>query len=345
MTDPFGTLDGKAVHLVTLTSDAGLRLRLTTLGARLVELWVPDRTGTVADVVLGHDRLDDYLTQGGYLGATCGRVANRIAQGQFWLDGVKHQVQRNEGDNQLHGGPHGWDRALWDIASKSDRHVTFAHHSPDGDMGFPGTVQAQCTYRIDGLRLSVEMTATTDTTTVVNMVHHSYFNLAGQGAGSVMDHQLQIVANHYLPVDAANIPTGAILPVADTAFDFRTPRPSRHSLPGSAGFDHCFCLSAPLTLDTGLNCPTLLRPCARLTDPSSGRSLAVWTNQPGVQVYTGAHLAGTPGKAGAVYNRFAGVALETQGFPDSPNHPQFPSVRLDSGQVYRHLMVMDFTPV
>jgi aldose 1-epimerase len=338
--DSFGDIDSQTVHSVTLTGNGGLSLTLLTLGARLAQLWVPDRAGRLADVVLGHDTLQDYRTQGGYLGATCGRYANRIAGARFPLDGAQVQLAPNEGANQLHGGPRGFDAAIWAIADHSAAHVTFTHTSPTGDMGFPGTVQTTCTYRLDGPRLLIEMTATTDAPTIVNLAHHSYFNLAGQGAGDVMGHGLHLAARHYLPVDAENIPTGAILPVAGTAFDFTTPRPIGQALPGPGGFDHCFCLSDPLSETDG----HLLRPCATLSDEASGRRLRLSTNAVGLQVYTGAHFAGTPGKAGAAYHRFAGVALETQAFPDAPNHPQFPSPRLDPGQIYRHLMLCDFTP-
>ena len=338
--DSFGDIDGHPVHSLTLTGDSGLRLTLLTLGARLAQLWVPDRAGALADVVLGHDTLQDYRTQGGYLGATCGRFANRIAGAQFPLDGAQVQLDRNEGANQLHGGTHGFDAALWAIAEHSATHAIFTHTSPAGDMGFPGTLHATCTYRLDGPRVLIQMTATTDAPTLVNLAHHSYFNLAGQGAGDVMGHSLQIAARHYLPVDAANIPTGAVLPVAGTDFDFTQARPIGQALPGPGGFDHCFCLCDPLAAIDG----HLLRPCATLADPASGRRLRLSTNAVGLQVYTGAHFAGSPGKAGAAYHRFAGVALETQGFPDAPNHPHFPSSRLDPGQTYRHLMLCDFTP-
>jgi aldose 1-epimerase len=325
---------------IILTGTAGLHAALSPRGARLIRLWAPDHYGTLADIVLGHDRPEDYYSNHGYLGATCGRFANRIAGARFMLDGVEVRLAANEGKNQLHGGPQGFDAAVWQIAHHSDTKVTFTHASPAGDMGYPGAVQARCTYRLDGLCLWIEMTATTDAPTVVNLAHHSYFNLAGQGSGDVLEHDLRIAAQHYLPVDAANIPTGAVLPVAGTPFDFTAPRPVGAALPGQGGFDHCFCLSDPLALDHG----EALRPAAVLIEPASGRCLRLATNQPGLQVYTGAHFDGTPGKDGARYARFAGVALETQGFPDSPNRPQFPQARLDPGQTYRHLMRLDLTP-
>lgn len=330
-----GKIDGADVQMATLEA-GGLRVALLTWGARLAELWVPDRNGILADIVLGHDSADDWQTHGTYVGATCGRYANRIAGGAFTLDGATVQLDRNEGANTLHGGAQGFDRRHWSIASHSDTHVTFATTSPDGEMGFPGTLQARTTYRIDGPALTIEMTATTDTPTMVNLVNHAYFNLDGQGAGDIMGHHLQVEATHYLPVDDQKIPTGEILTVAGTAFDFRQPRLIGAMLPGPGGFDHNLCLSASLGADG-------LRPCLTATDPASGRRMRLSTTEPGVQLYTGAHFDG-PGKQGTHYPRFAGFAVETQRFPNAPNTPHFPSARLDPGQTYRHAMLLDFTP-
>ncbi|MBN8629355.1 MAG: galactose mutarotase [Rhodobacterales bacterium] len=330
-----GRIGGTDVHQATLEAN-GLRVVLLSWGARLAELWVPDSKGNLADIVLGHDNPQDWQTHGTYLGATCGRYANRIAGGRFQLDGRTVQLDRNEGANALHGGPHGFDRKHWQIADHSDTHVTFATTSPDGEMGYPGTLHAQTTYRIDGSGLTIEMTATTDAPTMVNLVNHAYFNLAGQGSGDVMGQHLQIEASHYLPVDSQLIPTGEVLTVAGTAFDFRETRPIGASLPGPNAFDHNLCLSAP----TG---PDGLRPCLTATDPASGRRMKLSTTEAGVQLYTGVHFDG-PGKQGARYSRFAGFATETQRFPDSPNRPQFPSARLTPGDTYRHTMRFDFTP-
>lgn len=332
---PIGQIGGHEVRAVTLEA-GGLRARLFTWGARLAELWVPDAKGTLADIVLGCDSLPDWQTHGTYLGATCGRYANRIAEGRFTLDGRAVQVDQNEGATHLHGGRAGFDLKHWVIDSHSDTHVTFATTSPAGEMGYPGHLTARTTYRIDGA-LWIEMEATTTAPTVVNLVNHAYFNLAGQGAGDVMGQHLRVEAGHYLPVDAQLIPTGEVRAVADTAFDFRALRPIGAALPGPGGFDHNLCLSAP----TG---PDGLRPCLEATDPASGRRMRLSTTEPGVQLYTGAHFDETPGKAGARYPRFAGFAAETQRFPDSPNRPQFPPARLDPGQTYRHLMRFDFTP-
>lgn len=331
-----GQIGGHEVRAVTLEV-GGLRARLLTWGARLAELWVPDAKGALADIVLGCDSLADWQTHGTYVGATCGRYANRIAGGRFTLDGRAVQVDRNEGTNHLHGGRAGFDLKHWEIAEHSDRHVTFSTTSPDGEMGYPGTLTAQATYRIEGTALTITMQAETDAPTVVNLVNHAYFNLAGQGAGDVMGQHLHVEAGHYLPVDAQLIPTGEILSVTETAFDFRQPRPIGAALPGPGGFDHNLCLSAPPG-------PDGLRPCLEATDPASGRRMRLWTSEPGVQLYTGAHFDGTPGKSGARYPRFAGFAAETQRFPDSPNRPQFPPARLDPGQTYRHVMRFDFAP-
>jgi aldose 1-epimerase len=330
-----GQIGGVDVQAVTLES-GGLRAKLLNFGARLAELWVPDAKGQLADVVLGQDDLEGWLAHGAYVGATCGRYANRIAGGRFSLNGRVVQVDQNEGAQALHGGAAGFDLKVWQIASHSAAHVTFATTSPDGEMGFPGTVQAQVTYRITALGLMIEMGATTDAPTVVNLVNHAYFNLAGQGAGDVMRQHLQVAAGHYLPVDARLIPTGEVRAVAGTAFDFRTLRPIGQMLPGQGGFDHNFCLSAPADA-------TGLRPCLQAHDPASGRQMRVATTEPGVQIYTGAHFNGGPGKAGARYPRFAGFAVETQRFPDTPNHPHFPSARLDPGQTYRHQMQFSFS--
>jgi aldose 1-epimerase len=332
-----GQIGGTDVRSATLSGPAGLRVVLLTYGARLAQLWVPDRAGVLADIVLGHDTLEDWETQGGYLGATCGRYSNRIADGRFLLDGHPVQVDQNEGAQHLHGGLHGFDRKHWQIDSHSDVHVTFSTTSAAGEMGYPGALAAKVTYRIEGLGLEIEMTAETDAPTVVNMVNHAYFNMAGQGSGDVLSQNLQIDAGFYLPVDDRLIPTGEVLSVTGTSFDFRSPRPIGAMLPVADGFDHNLCLSAPVDGNG-------LRPCLEAVDPASGRGMRLATSEPGVQLYTGAHFEDTPGKAGARYPRFAGFAAETQRFPDSPNQPHFPSARLQPGQTYLHRMQFDFTP-
>ena len=330
-----GQIDGFDVHEVSISCASGLCARILTYGARLAELWVPDARGALADVVLGHESLSDWQTHGTYVGAICGRFANRIAGGRFELDGQTHQLDRNEGDNTLHGGSRGFDRHIWRVVQTSATEVTLATTSPHGEMGFPGTVEARVTYRMGAAGLDIVMQAETDRPTVVNMVNHAYFNLAGQGNGDVMGHVLRIDAGHYLPVDDGLIPTGEMRPVAGTAFDFRERRTIGAALPNASGFDHNFCLAAPLDAKG-------MRPCLVVVDPGSGRRMRIATSEPGVQLYTGAHFNGGPGKQGARYPRFAGFAAETQRFPDSPNRPQFASARLNPGETYRHVMRIDF---
>lgn len=332
-----GQLDGQDVHQVTLAGDRGLRAEILTYGARLAELWVPDRSGALADIVLGFESLADWVKHGTYVGATCGRYSNRIAAGQFNLDGRTIQVDRNEGQQHLHGGRSGLDTKHWQIEDHSDTHATLVTSSPDGEMGYPGTMTARVTYRVEGLGLRIEMQAQTDAPTVVNVVNHAYFNMAGHGSGDILGQELQIDAGFYLPVDDRLIPTGEVRLVANSPYDFRKPRPIGTTMPEPGGFDHNLCLSSP-TNAAGL------RSCLQATDAASGRRMQLSTTEPGVQLYTGAHFDRTPGKAGATYPRFAGFAAETQRFPNSPNTPHFPSARLDAGQTYRHTMQFDFTP-
>ncbi|HMS93629.1 MAG TPA: aldose epimerase family protein [Tabrizicola sp.] len=332
----------RSLRPLTISRPGGIRLDLLALGARITGLWVPNGSGGYVDVVLGHDRLEDYLIHAGHIGTTCGRYANRIAQARFRLDDREIRLDRNHGAHTLHGGSEGFDRKIWEVESQSSEQVNLTLVSPDGDMGFPGDLRVSCRYRlVSDHALMIEMTARTNATTVVNLANHAYFNLAGQGTGEVLDHQLRLYADHYTPVDSGLIPTGEIRSVADTPFDFRQPRVIRASMPGPEGLDNNFCLSAPTESRHG----EALRPAAELLDPLSKRRLKVWTNEIGLQVYTGGHFDGSqPGKGGTRYGRFAGIALETQKFPDSPNRSKFPSARLDPGQLYRHLVVYDFSP-
>ncbi len=338
---PFGSANGAPVSLHTIRGPKGLRAAITPFGARLVQLWVPDPAGTLADIVLGHDTAQDYLDHPTYFGATCGRYANRIAGGQFVLDGADFQLDQNEGSNHLHGGHAGFDKMHWQIADLGPAHITLTATSADRDMGYPGLCAMTTTYRFtDTGTLTIDMSATTTRPTVINMVNHAYFNLAGHGAGSVLGHHLQVSAGHYTPVGPGLLTTGEILSVAETPFDFRTDRTLSAAMgqdPALAGsYDHNWCLSDPLDGDG-------LRPCARLKDPASGRSLTLRTNQPGVQIYASGQMhRAFPGKEGRAYHRFAGLTLETQVFPGSPNHPHFPAARLDPGQTYAHRMAFTF---
>jgi aldose 1-epimerase len=332
-----GQLDGNDVHRITLVGDRGLRTEILSYGARLAELWVPDRSDALADIVLGFDALNDWKDKGIYVGATCGRYSNRIAGGRFDLDGRTIWVDCNEGQHHLHGGRSGLDTKHWQVADHSDSHATLFTSLRDGEMGYPGAMTVRVTYRVEGLGLHIEMEAQADAPTVVNLVNHAYFNLAGHSSGNVLGQELQIDAGFYLPVDDQLIPTGEVRLVDNTPFDFRKARSIGAEMPGSTGFDHNLCLSSA-TDATGL------RSCLVATDPASGRQLKLSTTEPGVQLYTGAHFDATAGKAGAQYPRFAGFAAETQRFPNSPNTPHFPSARLEPGQTYRHIMQFDFTP-
>lgn len=340
--DHYGDIDGQPVQRITLGRAQGPRLRVITYGARLTELWVPDSAGEAADIVLGHDDLAGYVASRSYLGATCGRYANRIAGAQFTLDGRTVTLDANEGSGHLHGGRGGFDRKIWEIAEATDRAVTLTAVSPDGEMGYPGRLALTTRYALDDAdRLWITMEATTDAPTVVNMVNHSYFNMAGHGSGSVMGQHLTLGATQYTPVDAALIPTGEILAVTGTPFDFTTPRAIGAALPSDQGFDHNLCLTGAVEAHWG----ALLRFCAVALDPVSGRQMQVWTTEPGVQFYTGGSLEDAgPGKGGAQIAAFSGFTLETQTFPDTPNRPQFPQAQLNPGGRYCHRMAFDFTP-
>ena len=299
----------------------------TDLGARLLELHVPDAHGTLADVVLGRPSLAE--VDEAYMGATVGRCANRIRDGRVEVDGVPIRLSRNEGDNHLHGGSRGFDRMIWSAAEEGDA-VVFSRISPAGEEGYPGALAVSVTYRLVGTSLSVDVRATTDAPTIVNVVHHSYVNLGGHDAGTVADHVLLVRGSAYLPVDGALLPTGEIRAVAGTPFDFRTPAPI-----GGTGVDvdHTWVLDGAGT-----------REVAVLVDPASGRRMSVSTDQPGLQVYAGGHLGGLTAKGGAgTYRAGAGVALEAQHFPDTPNHRHFPSIALRPGETYASTVRFDFT--
>lgn len=338
----FDTHEGRPVGGFTLSA-GGLEATLIAHGARLVRMLVPGREGTRADVVLGFDRLADYLASDAYFGATCGRYGNRIGGAAFTLDGVRHQLAVNEPPNQLHGGPEGFDRRIWDATvDEAENAVTFTHQSPDGDQGYPGTLTATTRYRLtdDGV-LDIRMTATTDRQTIVNLVHHSYWNLGGHASGDLRDHRLAVRGGFTTPVGADLIPTGEVRPVDGTPFDLRDGMGCGGVRLGEAleavgglGFDHNWCLEGPAGE---------LRPVAVLEHPASGRRMELATDQPGLQVYTGGYLTEqVVGKGGQRYRRFAGLALESQRFPGSPNIGHFPSARLDPGDTYRHHMQLRF---
>lgn len=341
----YGTADGQLVEQVTLTCGA-LTARLITFGARLTELWLPGRDGTLADVVLGFDTLAEYQATETYFGATCGRYGNRIRKGQFALDGVPHQVDCNEQGNHLHGGVDGFDHKVWSIAHQTETSVVLTAVSAADEMGFPGRANLRATYALTENGLSIVMEANTDAPTLMNMVHHSYFNLAGQGSGNVLGQMIRLNAPFYTPVDDELLATGEVLSVNGTAFDFSAakaigraiaglPGVDAETLDDGGGYDHNWCLA-----DAG----STLREAATAWDPVSGRKIVLTTTEPGVQFYTGGYLSSAhKGKAGATLCKYAGFTLETQKFPDAPNFAHFPQCRLNPGQAYRHEMHFAFT--
>jgi len=338
---PFGhTPDGTAVDLYTLTNGPGMVVKIMTYGGIVQQLRVPDRHGHTTNVVLGFPTLNDYVTKNSvYFGALIGRYANRIAKGTFTLDGVTYHLPTNNGPNSLHGGTTGFDKRVWSATAVPPSHGTVAlklhYTSPDGEMGYPGTLQADVTYTLDDKdNLRIDYRATTDKATIVNLTNHSYWNLAGEGSGTVYDQVLRLNASHFTPVDSTLIPTGAIVPVAGTPLDFTHPmaigariRDAYPQIVIGQGYDFNWVLDR--------HGSTGLVEAAQARDPRSGRSLTIWTDQPGIQFYSGNFLDGTlVGTSGKVYRQSDGFALETQHFPDSPNHPNFPSTVLRPGQVY-----------
>jgi aldose 1-epimerase len=336
MTDEgaFGAVDGRPAHSYRVDPGHGVALRLTDYGARLVELWVPGRDGRAEDIVLGFDDAESYRRSPAYFGATVGRYGNRIADGRFSLLGREHVVDRNEGRNHLHGGRDGWDRRLWDV-EYDDTSVTFRTTSAPGEMGFPGGCDVSSTYEILDRSLRITMEAVPTETTVINMVHHSYFNLAGHASGDVLEQQLRMPSDFYVPVDDELLATGEILAVADTAFDFRDARTIGAPVNGVGDYDHNWCLRGD---------STRLTEAAEAYDPASGRRLRLWSTEPGVQMYTGGKLDDTIiGKGGARYCTHAGFTLETQKFPDSPRFSHFPTATVLAGERYRHEMLFEFS--
>jgi aldose 1-epimerase len=347
--EAFGAMpDGRPVEAVVLTNAHGLSVRVIAYGASLQSLRVPDRDGHFADIVLGYASLKGYLEKPQYFGATVGRYANRIAKGRFVLDGHTYQVPVNDGPNSLHGGTRGFDKVLWTIgkvghdAGKAS--VTLTYVSPDGDMGYPGKLEVTAVYTLDDQdRLSIRYAATTDKPTIVNLSNHTYWNLAGEGAGSVMDQRLTIAADAFLPIDATSIPTGGVRKVEGTPFDFRQPKPigrdirtADPQLLNGRGYDHNWVVSR-----TPAPAPRMV---ARVEDPHSGRVLTLSSDQPGLQFYSGNFLDGTTvGTGGHVYRQGDAFVLEPQLYPDTPNQPAFGSARLDPGHEYRNQIVYRFT--
>lgn len=346
----FGALpDGRTVAVVTLGNGHGMRARVIAYGATLQSLEVPDRDGRSVNIVLGYADIAGYVDKPQYFGATVGRYANRIAGGRFVLAGKTYSVPINNGPNSLHGGTKGFDKVLWTVVGVThdtdSASVTLRYVSPAGDMGYPGTLTTTAIYTLDEQnRLTIDYRATTDKPTIVNLSNHTYWNLGGEGSGSVMGERMTIPAETYLPVDATSIPTGEFAPVAGTPFDFRKAKPIGRDIRDGAsqqllnghGYDHNWVISRKPSVKP--------RMIARVEDPESGRVLTLVSSQPGLQFYSGNFLDGTTvGTGGHVYRQGDAFVLEPQLFPDTPNQPAFGSARLAPGQTYRNRIVYEFT--
>ncbi len=343
---PFGNLpDGREVRIFTLTNKNGLCARISEYGAILVAMETPDRDGILADLTHGFDTLAGWLANGPYFGASIGRFGNRIKGGKYSLDGKEYVLATNNAPAgipcHLHGGNIGFDKVLWAGDVKDKCAVELLYLSKDGEEGYPGNLRAKITYTLtDQDELIWQAEAVSDAATPVNLVHHTYWNLSGDPTTSILDHQLTLAAAHYLPTDPGLIPTGEIAAVAGTPMDFITPHAigerieaDFEALKLGAGYDHCWVLP-----DAGG-----IRLAARVTDPKSGRVMEILTDQPAIQFYAANFLDGiTPGKRGVAYARRSALCLETEGFPDAPNQPAFPSAVLRPGQTYRHTLIHRF---
>lgn len=341
---PFGkTSDGEQVDLFTLTNKNGMSVTLSSYGATVIDLTVADRNGKLEDVSLGFDSFSPYQTESPYFGAVVGRYGNRIAKGRFVLDGKTYTLATNNGPNHLHGGVKGFDKRIWKgtILSSKKPSVCFTLHAANEEEGYPGNLEVSVTYSLTARNeLQISYEATTDQATVINLTNHTYFNLGGAGNGNILGHLLRIHASRYTPVDATLIPTGELKEVEGTVMDFRQPTAigARIAQVGGEpiGYDHNYVLDRNPHLGLAL--------AAEVSEPTSGRVLKVYTDQPGIQFYSGNFLDGTiTGKGGKAYNQYTGFCLETQHFPDSPNQPKFPSTLLRPGQTYKSETVYAFS--
>jgi aldose 1-epimerase len=340
----WGTAHEQSVGLYTLTNAHSVTAKITNYGAIITELHLPDRHGKMADCVLGFDTLEGYLAGHPYFGAIAGRYANRIAKGKFSLEGKDHQLAINNGPNALHGGLEGFDKKVWNatpVMTDQGPALELTMISPDGDQGYPGTLTVKVVYTLtDANELIVDMYATADDVTIINLAQHTYWNLGGHASGNVLDHLLEINADYYTPTDDTLITTGDIVPVKGTPYDFTTPKPIGKDIdvlrkgPGK-GYDINYVVNGDADR---------MRYVASAYDLDSGRQLDLWANQPGVQFYSGNFLDGSNvGKGETVYNQHQGFCLETQHYPDSPNKPDWPTVVLKPGETYHHKMLFMFT--
>ncbi len=343
----FGQLpDGREATLYTLTNANGMIVKITNYAAIITSVLVDDKDGEMGDVVLGYDNLQSYVERNPFFGAVAGRYANRIAKGQFTLNGETYTLATNNGENHLHGGEEGFDKKLWDAESFENENgvgVKMTYVSPDGEEGYPGTLTSHVTYTLTPANaIQMDYEATTDKPTVINLTNHSYFNLKDAGASKILDHEMRIVADKYIPTDAGNIPLGPLEDVEGTPFDFRTPTALGDRIEADDvqiergyGYDHTYVING------GGNTLTL---AAEVYEPTTGRFMEVLTTEPGVQLYTGNHLSENfVGKGGQTYQRRAGFCLETQRYPDTPNQPDYPSATLNPGETYTSTTVYRFS--
>jgi aldose 1-epimerase len=339
----FGKTPDGPVSIFTLTNRSGMEVRIINYGGVVVSIKTPDRTGKMADVALGFDSIDGYLKEHPYFGALIGRYGNRIGKGKFKLNGKEYKLATNNGENSLHGGTRGFDKRLWKAVPSGDNGIELSYVSKDGEEGYPGTLTVTVRYTLtDANELKIDYSATTDKDTVVNLTNHSYFNLAGQGEGDILQHQMMLNASRFTPVDAGLIPTGELKKVDGTPFDFRKPTAigaridqKDEQLKLGKGYDHNWVLDAAKEGMTK---------AAEVYEPKSGRVMEVFTREPGIQFYTGNFLDGSnKGKGGKVYKFRYGFCLETQHFPDSPNKPSFPTTVLKAGGHYQTSTVYKFS--
>lgn len=336
----------KPISLYTLTNKNGLEMQVTNFGARIVTLFTPDKNGKMEDIVLGYENIERYLNNKGerFLGAAIGRYGNRIAKGQFSIDSIQYQLSTFNNGQSLHGGDKGYDMVVWNVDSVSTNSICFSYLSKDGEEGYPGNLDIKMCYTLtDENELKITYSAVTDKKTPINLTHHSYFNLKGEGNGTINDHLLYINADKYTPVDSVLIPTGEIASVESTPFDFRTPTAigkrvdeNNQQLKVGKGYDHNFVLNRKTVNELEL--------AASLYEPQSGRFMEIFTTEPAIQFYGGNFFTGvSKGKYGKTHNYRESVALETQHYPDSPNHPNFPNTILEPGKTYTHTCIYKFS--
>ena len=345
--ESFGkTAAGENVDIYTLRNTHGVEAKIMNYGGILVSLKVPDKNGKFDDVVLGFNDLDSYLKGHPYFGALIGRYGNRIAKGRFTLNGTEYKLAVNNGENHLHGGIKGFDKVVWtgrESKTKAGPAVVLTYLSKDGEEGYPGNLNVTVVYTLtNNNELKIDYSATTDKDTVLNLTHHSYFNLAGEGNGDILNHRVTINGNRFLPTDAGSIPTGELRQVAKTPFDFLTAHAigerinaDEEQIKLGNGYDHTWIINGRMGV---------MRLAATASDPTSGRTMQVWTTEPGVQFYTGNFLDGTlTGKSGKIYQRRFGFCFETQHYPDSPNHPAFPTTTLKKGATFKSSTIYRFS--